>query len=133
MSENLDLVRSIYADWELGNFRVTSWADPQLQVVNADGPEPGTRLGLRESMSAWREFLADWDDFRAHAEQYRELDGERVLVFHRFGGRGKRSGAEVDSTGSKGACLFQVRDGTVTRLVLYTSRDLALADLGLKE
>jgi hypothetical protein len=62
MSENLDLVRSIYAAWEQGNFRVTSWADPQLHVVNADGPAPGTRLGLRESMSAWREFLTDWDE-----------------------------------------------------------------------
>jgi hypothetical protein len=49
----------------------------------------------------------------------------------RFGGRGKTSGVEVGETWAKGLALFQVRDGTVTRVVTYLDREHALADLGL--
>jgi hypothetical protein len=34
---------------------------------------------------------------------------------------------------AKGAALFCIRGGKVTRLVLYFDRDRALTDLGLKE
>ena len=54
-----------------------------------------------------------------------------MLVFHHFTGRGKRSGVEVGSTGSRGACLFYVVGGRVTKLLLYSVRDRALAELGL--
>jgi hypothetical protein len=52
-------------------------------------------------------------------------------VLHRHTGRGKTSGMEVGQIASKGADLFHIRDGTVTRLVLYWELDRALADLGL--
>jgi ketosteroid isomerase-like protein len=62
---------------------------------------------------------------------YRELDGERVLVLTHYSGRGKTSGLELGQVRSKGATLFHVRGGKVTRIVHYWDRERALADLGL--
>jgi hypothetical protein len=52
-------------------------------------------------------------------------------VIIRYIGRGKTSGLELGQIGAKGASLFRVRDGRLTRLILYWDRDRAFADLGL--
>jgi hypothetical protein len=39
---------------------------------------------------------------------------------------------EVGPAGSKGACLFHFGNGKVSKLLLYSDRDRALADLGLE-
>ena len=77
--------------------------------------------------------MSAWKDWHAWAEEYRELDDERVLVLTRRGGRGKTSGLEIERIRSKGAAVWHVRDGKVMRLVIYWDRDRALADLELKE
>jgi ketosteroid isomerase-like protein len=80
----------------------------------------------------YRQFLNAWDDVRTDVEEYRELDSERVFALTQTSGRGKTSGMELDSISASTAALFHVRDGKVSRLVLYWNRDRALADLGLK-
>ena len=128
MSENLDLVRSIYTDWERGDFSSAKWAHPEIEFVQADGPHPGSQMQMPEGARDW---LRTWEDFRTEAEDYRELDAERVLVLTRRSGRGKRSGIELSELGARGANLLHIRDGKVTRWVTYFDRDHALADLGL--
>src|SRR5690242_10848635 len=130
-SPNLDLVRSIYAEWERGDFGSAEWAHPKIELIVADGPSPTSSHGTPAMGAGWREFVSEWSDFDAEAEEYRELDDERVLVLHRFSGRGRTSGVEVGPTGAKGACLFYVANGKVTKLSLYSVRDRALSDLGL--
>src|ERR1044071_7919530 len=73
-SENLDLVRSIFADWERGDFGSVEWADPQIEYEIADGPVPGSWRGLAEMAEGWRGFLNAWEDFRFTSDEYRELD-----------------------------------------------------------
>jgi ketosteroid isomerase-like protein len=132
-SANVDLVRSIYADWERGDFSSADWAHPEIELVVADGPTPESWQGLAGLAEAWGAYLANWEDYRAEAEAYCELDGERILVFTHNYGRGKTSGLEVGPVATKGAVLFQLRGGKVTRLVAYFSRGRALADLGLPQ
>jgi ketosteroid isomerase-like protein len=130
MSANLELVRSIYADWERGDYRSAEWAHPDIEFVMADGPSPGTWRGLAGLAEGWRGFLSAWEELRDEADEFRELYGERVLVLLRRSGRGKTSGVELEQIGAKGAALFQVHDGKVTRYVNYYDRERALADLG---
>src|SRR6478672_3980907 len=133
MSANRDLVRSIYADWERGDFSSADWAHPEIEYVVPDGPEPGTWTGLAAIADALHDELRAWEDFRSWSEEYRELDAERVLVLGHLSGRGKTSGVEVGEMQTKVAAVFHIRDGKVTRLVTYWNRDRALADVGLEE
>ena len=69
---------------------------------------------------AWGEFLSDWDGVAQLRRRVRELDDERVLVLVHASGRDKTSGLEFGQIGRRrGTCLFHVRSGRVTRLIVY--------------
>jgi len=128
-SENLDVVRSIYSGWERGDFSSAAWADPDIEHLVVDGPEPSRWNGLAGLAEGWRDWLRAWEDFRAEPEKYIDLGDERILVLVRNSGRGRVSGLELEQ--SSGANLFELHDGKVVRLVSYLERDRAFADLGL--
>jgi ketosteroid isomerase-like protein len=130
-SANLALVRSIYAGWERGDFSSADWAHPEIEFVVVDGPSPRTWTGLSGLAQGHREWLSAWEGFTSEAQEYRELDNDRVLVLTRYSGRGKTSGLELEQMGAKGAGVAEIRNGKVTRLVWYADRERALADLGL--
>jgi ketosteroid isomerase-like protein len=131
--ENLDLVRSIFADWERGDFSNAEWADSAIEYVHADGPDPGAWTGPSQMADAFGNWLSAWRDYTVELGQCRELADERVIVLYRRSGRGKNSGLELGEVYARGAILFQLNDGRVTRLIHYLDRDRALADLGLAE
>ncbi len=131
MSENLDLVRSIYAEWESGKFNAAPWAHSEIQFVMIGGPDPGIWTGIVGMAEAWHRFLDAWEDFRVVADEYRELDPGRILVLIHRGGHGRTSRLDVEEMGSMAADLFQIDERKVTRLVNYWDRDRAFADLGL--
>jgi ketosteroid isomerase-like protein len=125
-------VRSIYADWERGDFGSADWADGEIELVIADGPQPGRWRGRAEMAEGALGIFDTLEDVRTRAEEYRELDDERVLVLTRISGRGKTSGVDLEHIQTGGAALFYIRDGKVTKHVVYFDRDSALADLGLE-
>jgi ketosteroid isomerase-like protein len=131
--ENVDLVRSIFAAWERGDYSSAEWAHPKIEYVVADGPTPGSWTGLDGMAEAMRDWLSAWEEFRVEGDEYRELDGERVLVRVHRRGRGRMSGLELGQMQTKGAMQFYVHGGKVTRLVVYQDRERALADLGMSE
>ena len=131
--ENVGIARSIYAAWERGDFSSADWADPGIETVIADGPAPGRSTGVSGAAELWGNFLNAWEGYRSQAEEYRELDDERVLVLISRTGRGKRSGIELGEIASEGAVLYHIQGGRVTRQVVYVDRANAFADLGLEE
>src|SRR5262249_49184018 len=126
MSENVDLVRSIFADWERGDYGSAMWADPAIEFVFVDGPAPGSWSGLTGMADANRDWLSAWDGVRQAVDDMRELDDERVLVLHRYLASGKLSGMQMDQISAGAAVLFCLRGSKVTRIVHYFDRDRAL-------
>jgi hypothetical protein len=108
MSANLDLVRSIYADWERGELRRVEWADPAIELVVVGGVEPGRWRGIEGMALAVRHTLSGMQDWRNAAEHYRELGDGRVFVLDAYRARGGSSGLSV---GAAAARLFEIRDG----------------------
>ncbi len=126
---NVRLVRSVYEAWQGGDFsRTPEWADPEIEWVRFGGGGGGAWTGLPAMADAVGELLDGWEGLRAEAEDYRDVDEERVLVLTRWSGRDKASGAEVEV---RRANLFRIRGGKVVRLIFYWERDRAFADLGL--
>jgi len=133
MSSNLDLVRSIYASWERGDWGANDWADPEIEFVIADGPDTRSMHGIEAMAAEWRRFLEAWSDYAIVADEYRELDAERVLVVLHASGRGKSSGVEIAPGSVKGANIFHLGEGRVKLLMIFFDLRRALADLGIEE
>jgi ketosteroid isomerase-like protein len=132
-SVNVNLVRSIFAAWERGDFSSAEWARPEIEFVIVDGPAPGSWRGVAEMARAYRGWIGAFDEYRVVADEYRVLDSERVLVLLHATGRGKASRMDLAEMRfqEQGANLFHLRDGRVTRLVLFWHAKRALAHLGL--
>jgi ketosteroid isomerase-like protein len=133
VSENLDLVRSIYAALKRGDPKPDDWADPEIEFAFADGPSPGTWTGVSAMVQAWLDFFTMFEGYYTEPYELRELDEERVLVFDHVRGRARTSNVDLSQISPRGADVWHVRDGKVTRLVIYFDGDRALADLGLEE
>jgi ketosteroid isomerase-like protein len=131
--ENVEIVRSIYAAWSRGDFSSVKWADPEIEYVVVDGPEPGISRGRAAMAASMNSILDAWQNARIEADEYMALDDERVLVLNHLSGRGETSGLEVGQMKRNGAAILHIRHGKVTRYASYNDRDRALADLGLSE
>jgi ketosteroid isomerase-like protein len=133
MSENLDLVRVLFAAWGRGDFSSNEWADPEIEFSVAGGVNPITATGLHGMADAFGDYLRAWKSLHVTVDGYREIDDERILVLTQLHGRGNTSGLDLGRIQTKQASLLQIRGGKVTRLVIYNSRENAFADLGLAE
>lgn len=131
MPTNVDLVRSITAAWERGEYDSAEWAHPDIEFVIEDLPAPSRSKGAAAMRQAWSDFQEAWDEHHVETEECRELDDGRVLVLGRFSARGRASGMDVEQLRTTGANVFHLRAGKVTRLVIYFDVGHALADLGL--
>jgi ketosteroid isomerase-like protein len=130
---NVELVRTVCTPWERGDFGSAEWAHHDIEFAFADGPTPGTWTGVAAMNDAWREALTAFEGLVVRVEQYLQLDDERVLVLMHNTGHGKASGFDLGQLENRGANLFHVREGKVTKLVLYFDRARALEAVGLSD
>ena len=130
--ENLDLVRSICSAWARGDYSSDEWAHPEIEFVIADGLSPGRWTGVAGMAEGWRTWLEAWDDFHQEPDEYRQLDGERVLVTFRGYGRAKMSGLDIAQMDHRLAGVFHVHGRQVTRFAGYFDLKRAFADVGLR-
>jgi ketosteroid isomerase-like protein len=127
--ENVEIVRSILANWKRGDYTSIEWAHPDIEFI-APLDTIETR-GLDEMGHRWREFLGAWEHFATTPERFIDLGDDLVLALVRFQGRGRASGAPT--TSYSGGQLFTLRNGKVVRLVLYSTREEALEAAGFSE
>jgi len=130
MSENLDLVRSIFKARGQGDvetvlrehFQPTARLDLSELIFN-----PAVYEGYEEISRQRREVTEVWETFEVEVEQL--FEGEHAVVAFTYErGRGV-SGVDVDR---RTAFLFRLADGKVSEVRVYIDRDRALADLGLE-
>ena len=84
--------------------------------------------GIRRYMSAMYEAFAD---YRPEVEDIVDVGDGRVLTLAIEHGRGRGSGAEVES--ARTAHLWTLRDGKAVQLDLFLDRGRAYAAVGLSE
>lgn len=135
--ENVEIVRRIYeAVASRDRARTLELYDAGVELVFAPGTLAdhigGTTVwsghdGLRRFDSDLREAFEDFET------TYEDLidGGEHVLSVSRYRGRGRSSGVDVHGPLQFG--VWSVRDGKVTRVAWYATRDDAFEAAGLPE
>jgi ketosteroid isomerase-like protein len=133
VSENLDLVRSIYAAWGRGDF---DSVDPRDVMVadfewhtREDLPDAGVRKGLDGVERLRTEWVEAFDDFHVAADELFAA-GDHVIAVTRLCGCLRGSGQELDVRETQ---VWKMRDGKATEVRAYLTRSEALKAVGLEE
>jgi ketosteroid isomerase-like protein len=130
-TDNVELLRPIYDEWSRGNWepRFAVYAPDMEWGWSDEFPGAGVARDDTDKSERLRQWLSGWQDWRCEAERF-VAGGDTVVALTRYRGRGKTSGAAVDT---EGAHVWTFRDGKVIRLVVYSSRERALRDAGLTD
>ncbi len=103
--------------------------DPEIEWVVLDNlPDTGPFRGPEGTRHFWDMWADAFDEFHAELEEYVDA-GESVIVVARMVGRGKDSGAAVDTPAFP--MVWTTRDDVLVRVEMFDSRDKALAAVGL--
>jgi ketosteroid isomerase-like protein len=129
--ENVELVRSIYADprglTAAASGRVAPDAEFDFREAYPDMPI----LRGVEELRRFRD-RGPWGGSAIHfdPERFFDVDGERVLAFVRVSATGRGSGEPVEI---RAAHEFTIRDALVVRFKVFADRAEALGAAGLRE
>jgi ketosteroid isomerase-like protein len=109
---------------------VFDFFDPEIEVhEDPSFPEAGVYRGIEAVGRYFRQFTESFDEFTFEAEDFIDVDEDRVLMLFRLRTRGKESGATVDA---HPGWIFTVRDRKAVRIEAYLDRAEAFAAAGLE-
>jgi ketosteroid isomerase-like protein len=131
--DSLEVVRSAWEAWERGDMQaVFDLYDPDVEWDMSESrvPDMGVYQGHDGVRRFFREWMAPFDDYYAHAEEFK-LGSEGVLVRIRQGGRGKNSGVDVEMPPLWQ--LYRLRAGRAVRVEIYRDEDRAFEAAGLRQ
>jgi ketosteroid isomerase-like protein len=124
---NIELLKSIYADWARGEYWRLDIFDPAIDFVT-DYPEKRSYHGPDGITEGWRSWLSAWNDFTTRADDVIPAgDGHYVVLVH-LSGRGKESGVPIEADAAN---LVTISDGKIVRFQLFMKREDALDAVGL--
>ena len=153
MSENLDLVRSVYADLERGDYSSAETADletlarvgyewfnrkreptplwlPDGEFINSrEDPDHGVYRGIDAIRKQHQGWLDAYPDLHVEPLEIR-ANGDLVFVWARFTGHGADSGAAMEM---ELAHVGTSERGRTRRVQEYFDRTEALEAVGLEE
>jgi ketosteroid isomerase-like protein len=121
--ENVELVRRMYEAYLGGDVEGTLayfHADVEVDFsVRVDSRVGRGRQELNEVVSSW---IGTWDEYTEEIEEIRDL-GDSVCVVAMQHGRGKGSGVPFEN---RFASIYEIADGAITSITMYTDLDSAL-------
>jgi ketosteroid isomerase-like protein len=129
-SENVRLVRRAFADWNRGD-RTPPVADldPGVELHTPLASVKGRPYRGHEGVREWMVDIQEhFERFDLRADEFRELDGDVVLVLGGVNLRGRMSGAEMYQ---EVGFVFRLRDHKLVRMELFYDQGEALRSVGL--
>ena len=137
-TKNVEILRRLYAETTLDPLTVRpelleEFIDPEIEWT---GPREFPDLaeshyGYAGIATYVTKIAEAFDDYRMAPERFIDAGDDRVLVFSREGGRGKGSGAEVETHLT--THLWTLKNGRAVRMQSYWERADALKAVGLTE
>ncbi len=132
--ENVEVVRRLHdADARRDSEALLLLYDEDVEldysrIPHAEVIGRGLYRGHEGLRSWYRDWFEAWESFEQVCEELIDA-GEEVISVLRQRGRGRASGAEVELR--QVAAVWTIREGKITRLVAFPSREEALEAVGL--
>jgi ketosteroid isomerase-like protein len=127
---NAELLLPVYESWARGDWtpQFDVYADDMEWGFSDDFIESGLLSEIGGKSPRLRTWLRGWERWHCAAERYIEA-GDTVIVFCHYSGRGKSSGALVET---RGAHVWTMQDGKAVKLVVFPTRESALEATGVE-
>ena len=125
--ENLQIVRRAYEAYARGDLgAILGDLDPEM-ITYREEPDGATFHGSEGFLRAIAEWVEDFDEFAATAEEMIDVNDHQILVRVHQRAVGAQSGAPIEADFW---FVHTLRDAKVTRLDMFTSKTRALAAAG---
>jgi ketosteroid isomerase-like protein len=131
--ENVEVVRRFETSWANRNLEAALECvhdDLEFDWSDSMGPFVGTykrRAGLTRF---WTDMLEAWERFRPEIEEIIDCGPERLITLDVVRARGKGSGIDMEA---RGAMLWTVQEGRISRVKMFQTKDEALEAVRLSE